>query len=466
MRKRLGAIATLIVLLGVSRAESQTCNVEQTWRQCYAALTGSEASTRVGDEIQAAVATTNTGKPDLSTISNTTLRDFLSFFTAAVGTDAVGEKHGAITLDYNLPVNLLHPHDVVKLQGIFAKPEIDAALKEKLGTNADAISALNDSFDEADDVTVSATYSPQTERFGRQLAMNDAIFQSLNYARLIKAGILADDLTLTARAADALKGAPPEVIAGMAPFARMGDRASAALVAFETAIGAGIEARKAEKALIGQIADLVNNQEQIYFSGVYRNRNSNVGANSFSIKATWEGGGKNLSKFLAQNRADCDLRGLSDELRTLHNPAPRSVACLARFDAYVVAPDRGLRWAFALDIQRTESNTIDLPQYNVVGLSSKQSDTQIISASVGKRLDPPTSSRERRIDFTGSYENVDGDSNKDDRLVASLTYTQELTDTFSLPITLTFANKKRFLTDEHGDRLGVHLAIAYKLPKL
>src|SRR5262249_37917123 len=156
----------------------------------------------VKEEVKKEVATTNTGKPDLSTISNSTLRDFLSFFTAAVGASGVSEKNGTFTVDYNLPVNLLHENDVIKLQGIFTKPKIDDELKKALGTNTDAISALNSGFDEADDITASATYSPQTARFGRQLARNSTLFDALNNARIARVAPDADDLVLLARVGD------------------------------------------------------------------------------------------------------------------------------------------------------------------------------------------------------------------------------------------------------------------------
>ncbi|HEV7923605.1 MAG TPA: hypothetical protein VGR02_22695, partial [Thermoanaerobaculia bacterium] len=440
----------------------------QTIKECFETLTGHAASTQVGDEVKAMVATTNTGKPDLSTISNSTLRDFLSLFTAEFGTSAVSQKNGAFTVDYNVPVNVLHAGDVVKLQGIFAKPELDSGLKTALGTNAAAISTL-DSFDEGDDITASATYSPQTARFGRQLAMNSNVFDALAWGRIApfpqRDAPHEDGLVLLARAADKLAGAPEDVKKSHAKFSSMGDKAPEALAAFEAAILAMMADRQAEKALLTSFAELVNNQEQIYFSATYHDRNSLAGANAFSIKGTWEMGGKNLSKFLAQNRADCDLRDLDNEVHALEKPAPKSQACFTRFEEYVKSADRGLRFAFALDVQRTEANAIVLPQYSV-NLSTERADTQIISASVGKRLDPPTSSHERRIDFTGSYENVDKDPNRDDRLVASVTYTQELTNTFSLPITLTFANKEKFLTAKDGNRVSAHFAISYKLPKM
>jgi hypothetical protein len=469
MRARTMLLAILVVLNATFQLHAQTCSVGENWKQCYKKLTGRDAATQVGDEIKKEigkeVATTNTGKPDLSTISNSTLRDFLSFFTAAVGTSTVGEKNGAITVDYNLPVNLVHEGDVIKLQGTFAKPKIDDSLKTALGTNADAISTLNGSFDEADDIIGSATYSPQTPRFGRQLASNSGVFDALNYARVARAAPDSDDLTLLAKVGDLLASAPAAVKGGTAPFSDAGDKASTLAAAFEMAIRASIKAQAAEKTLVTQFAELVNNQEQIYFSATYHDRNSLAGANSYSFKGTWEVGGKNLSKFLAQNRADCDVRQMSDELNATSRTVPNSDRCLKRFDEYVAGVDRGLRWAFALDIQRSESNAIVLPQYSI-NLSTKRADSQIISASLGKRLDPPTSSRERRFDFTGSYENVDKDPNRDDKLVLSATYTQELTDTFTLPITITFANKKKFLPNENTDRIGVHFAISYKLPKM
>ena len=81
------------------------------------------------------------------------------------------------------------------------------------------------------------------------------------------------------------------------------------------------------------------------------------------------------------------------------------------------------------------------------------------------RLDPPTSSRESRLDFTGSYEDVSGDPNRDNRFVASITLTQEINDNFNLPITLSYANKEKYLTDV-DKKLSVNFGVSYKLPDL
>jgi hypothetical protein len=470
MRARATIFAILIAIFAALPSRAQSCTTADTWRTCYLKVTGREANTQVGDAVEEAVAKTNTGKPDLSSISNTTLRDFLSFFTAAVGTSTVEQKDNQVTIDFNFPVNLLHDKDVVKLQATFGKPEIDTGLKTALGDNADAITALNDGFDEADDVTASVTYSPQTRNFGRMLSKNSDLYDSLLWAAVVRAGTLPSgdvliDAQHLATIAVALQGAPNEVIRSQnpLPFSTIPDatRSANAVATFETAIRAVVKTTADTAKLTDQFAELVNNQRQIYFSAQYRDRNSFAGANAWSVKATWESGGKNLSSFFADNAVFCDLGDMAAELTA--TSAPKSGVCLTKFEEYVKSIDRTWRWAFSADVQRTESNLIVLPQHTI-NLSTPQADSQIISASIGRRFDPPTSTRERRIDFTGSYQNVSDDEELNDRLVASVTYTQEITDSFTLPITLTYANNEKHLTEEDGDRLGVHFAISYKLP--
>ena len=52
---------------------------------------------------------------------------------------------------------------------------------------------------------------------------------------------------------------------------------------------------------------------------------------------------------------------------------------------------------------------------------------------------------EGRIDLAFNYDDVSGDPKLDDRWVGSVTYTQKLTDSFTLPLSLVYANHEKYL---------------------
>jgi hypothetical protein len=221
------------------------------------------------------------------------------------------------------------------------------------------------------------------------------------------------------------------------------------------AVGKAAQAQFADQdKTIVAFAELLSNQEQIYASGVYRALDPIAGPSTASIKATYELGGKNLSKFKRYNGTVCSSANLASETGR--------GACLDAFNAYV-ANQRLLGWRVAatLDYQQTLANTIDLPEYKV-HLTTESAVSNIITFTAGRRLDDATSSRERRIDIAASYENVTGDPTRDDRLVVVGTWTQELSDNIYLPITFTWANKEQYLGAQN-DKLGVHFGISYKL---
>lgn len=465
MRTKTVLLLALLPLLNAAPLSAQTCNDGDTPSTClFKFIDPIDVSVKT-DDVGKMAAKANTGQPDLTKIASTSLRDFLSIFTAAFQTASVEEKDGAYVLDYNLPIDLLNKNDVLKFQGKFAKPELNADLKTALGTNAAAISKYGDALDEADDVTISVTYNPVNHRFGRSLAQHRDLIEGL------VRGVSARLQNVTTRSAaqlgnvlrpvlaDLISGAAPgqQLSAENQPFSKIKD-ATQRQQAIDAVVKLGQAAKTQfaaqEKVIVG-FAELLSNQEQLYFSGVYHDRDSLAGAGGSSIKGTYEFGGKNLSKLLRNDDSKCDVAKLVDEAS--------QIACLTEFEDYIANQKlRGWRLAVNLDLQQTRANKITIPELTTP-LTSKALHSHIVSLTAGRRLNDVTSSRERRIDITGSYEDVTDDPARDNRLVIAATWTQELSDNLTLPITVTYANKERFIGDVN-DKFGMHFGISYKIP--
>ena len=162
MRKPTILLIPIALMFAVFPVAAQTCTPDDTavtcWEKFVPTFTGearAEAAEEAADDVGEAVAKTNTGNPVLANLANTALRDFLSTFAGVFQTSTLTENNGLFTLDYNLPLRLLHDNDVIKLQASFGKPKLDSALEKALGDNSEAISTLSDAFDETDDILAS-----------------------------------------------------------------------------------------------------------------------------------------------------------------------------------------------------------------------------------------------------------------------------------------------------------------------
>lgn len=313
-------IALLLTFLLSTPLAAQTCIDTDTPQSCWQKFVAPLNVADKTNEVGAMVAKTNTGHPELSTVTNSALRDFLSVFTAAYRTATVANENGAMVVDYNLKLDLLNASDVIKFQGKFSKPDLNSELTTALGTNAAELSTLQSSLDEADDLTISASYSPATDRWGRSLAQHRPLIEALVSGVAAKRG--PDEVTRKVAAfADAVRLVPANQLTDLnSPFTTITDAAvRAQVIAFLTAAASTAKAQLADQEkVIVSFAELLNNQEQFYVSGLYHSVNSLSGPDGWSVKATYELGGKNLSKFMAAHGNTCAANLLTNDKLGVH----------------------------------------------------------------------------------------------------------------------------------------------------
>ncbi|MGH9421815.1 MAG: hypothetical protein ACRD3J_17695, partial [Thermoanaerobaculia bacterium] len=59
--------------------------------------------------------------------------------------------------------------------------------------------------------------------------------------------------------------------------------------------------------------------------------------------------------------------------------------------------------------------------------------------------------------------NISNDPSKKDQFVASLTFSQKVSDTLTMPLSIVYANHADYLP-QTDKRLGVHFGVSYKVP--
>ncbi|MEA2463773.1 MAG: hypothetical protein QOJ98_1520, partial [Acidobacteriota bacterium] len=160
MRKGLLVLLIAAVMTGEAKAEDPKCTADDTLRDCF---DKTEGTWRRGptSRAQAWTAAANTGVSGLLAPTQTTTKDFLSMLTAAFAVPMSGDGSRPVSLAWNIPIHLLGgDEEHINLQGVFAQPEMSGDLKERIGKNAAAVTAVNDSLSEFDDLTVRASFGP------------------------------------------------------------------------------------------------------------------------------------------------------------------------------------------------------------------------------------------------------------------------------------------------------------------
>lgn len=347
------------------------CVVQETPRQCMRRL----IAARAYENAQADLAAVTTGASAVSSPIRSALKDFLSVVSAHLDTSTLNDDGKALILDYNLPGTLLGAKRQVKLQTVLTDPKLSDVVIAALASDPARASSLQTSLTNADDASISVTFNPVTQHFGRSLDPHRALFDSMMFALV--------------------EGAAPATVAVPAmsfdvPFAEIVPDAAGLMVAmadFETAAIAVMPA--VATRVTGDLTRLVSNQPQLYVSGTYHHRKPVVGPVERGIRATWEIGTDNINRFRRTEGRDCEARE----------------TCLAAFNDYTnrtVAENRSDRLVLAVEYHSTATSdpALTTPSTFVSGKSHKFT----YSLDYGREITSIFSGRRGRIDFALDYD--------------------------------------------------------------
>jgi len=199
------------------------------------------------------------------------------------------------------------------------------------------------------------------------------------------------------------------------------------------------------------LADLAANQPQFSFQLTGRQRADLIGPDKIEASLVWELGlGANLNmlqKELAESRCQAD-----------------KVGCI---QAFLADADDAVerKWRLSFKAAYSETDAYDSP-IEGVDFHLDKAQSLIASATWGGVLSYSKAADGKTIEnntfaLEGNYEDVTGDEERQNRFVATATFTQHLTDDMSFQLTAVWANKPEY-RGEVDKALGARAGIRYK----
>jgi hypothetical protein len=449
-------ILAATLTLTAAAAHAQQCKPTDTVLACWmrfnpAAGSDVPGNTPVESATQATVTAANTGVSSLVSPSGSAVKDFMSLFSASIESASLTSSGQALTLDYNPPFDILGTDHALKLQATFNKPQLNNQLTAQFASNPAGLTPFTNSLANTDDVAISGTFQPTSERFGRSIVPNRPFFRQMVNS------IAPDRFRWQMALANAIASTP---LVETQTFASLpADRQESAMTAIESAAKSQQTFLRGIGTLADAFARLLNNQPQLYASAVYDARRNVVGPNEWAVKGTYELSTHNLNTFRRRNAAACSATALAD--------AKAAAQCAALLETFA---DAGAydRLVMSVEYHRTNQRYI-AGDPNLAGFTFgyPRAHSFGYQLTYGRPMQGAvTGTTNGRIDVSFRYDDVRNPANSSlnvqSQATGSVTYTQKINDSFSLPISLIFANHASDVTNVNK-KLNAHFGLVYKL---
>jgi len=387
------------------------------------------------------------------------LLDFLSDVELAglVVNDGDAENGEPLTLTHNLKLfgdieQNRHNHDSMIQLRIFRSSQVSSDLAELL--SEEATSSLQSQLDEFDDYEVSYSYSWKNSSTGRTINRYQPILDQLITSRVKQ---LTDERNKTRE-----KLVDKLISANEKCTNEFFEPSAATTKELENAYKA---ASKAQSILSNAYIDftssyqpakygaLLSNQPQLIFSASYRDRNELVGADEFGIKVSYEFGLFNLNG-LKKHHQKAILHNKDADKKSEPVSFYQSYAkYINKFNPIL----RDDRFSFSLDYSDVDDFSFENSNVNFFKEGGEKIEATL---SYGRTLSIRNDKAFLRLDAGVQAIEFLGDTEGVDRLVASATLTYRIDDRVSIPITLEYANRSEFLSDE-SNSFGANIGFKY-----
>jgi hypothetical protein len=454
MRRAIQSLGvSLLMIVTASSAIAQQCTPDDTLLICWRKYNSVAAKTAQS------IATTNTGTPSATTqAAATALRDFQSFFSAGFDAGTVVENATSVTLDWNIPFPFVENDDRVKVQTFFTDPSLAADVATPLGSNSPAAKSQLTNFD---DVATLISYAPVNQYFGRSIAPH------IDFLRYLETAANSDPTAELQKLAQLLTDVPQTILGG-SKFSEISDPAEQAAVMAQVEAAALAEEKSATRAtaIVKALTKVINNQPQAYAGGTYHYRNALAGPDEMSVKGTFELSPKSLNRFLKSNDSVCDPAKNTTSGKVNAASAARCVSRLVAFSDAASQANAGDRLAFSIEYKRASAESVNLSKFKVVPPNTPvvrpETKSFIYSLTYGHPL-TGAKIKDARFDLAINYWNISNDPTKKDRFVASLTFSQKVSETMTLPLSITYANHTQYVP-QTDRRVGINFGVSYKIP--
>lgn len=454
-----------LALFIVPSLSAQECKPSDTIAECWGkfnplptAAATEAAATADAENTEDTTAAAPTGITNVASPSESSLKDFLSLLAASMESATSSEEGQAFTFDWNPPIGFAKAVGV-KLQASFAETKLSDEVTKKLA-DADTIEELNDSLEFGDDTTFSGLMQPRNMYFGRSIDAHREWFRRLRDAVRPNTAMENDAFQL---AQDALG-----IVSARPRFDQLVDANNQPLSADDVttrinlivAEARRVQARRTASApFFEAFATLLNNQPQFYGAVIYHARKNVIGPNEWSAKFTYEFAGNNLNAFKGAHPRCADETEIA-------------LTCAQELQSFADAIRPGIeRLAVSLEYHKVNRRWISDPDAGLdLGFPRTRSFVGSVAfgTNMGSMLPFGTAASGAggaRLDFTAKYELPEDDQSEEKGFVGTLTYTQKISDTFSLPLSFVYSDHESDLLNV-DKRFSARFGLMYKLPDL
>lgn len=199
-----------------------------------------------------------------------------------------------------------------------------------------------------------------------------------------------------------------------------------------------------------RFADLINNQPQLNFAASFSSRDPLVGQDEFNLKISYEMGFVNVNNFRKFVNSSCQF--------------DQTYLCFAEYltPANEQHLKRGDRLSFNVEYSHKQSYD-EILQSGLGSLMLDSESSLIASLAYGRYLSfLADGGGNSRFELSASYEDVDSDSTRQDRLFSTATYSQRISATAAVSFSIVYANKAEFRGDV-GTEISAQLGLNYKM---
>lgn len=462
--------AALCWATGASAQDSVRCEDDETLLACWNRISGAPAAQESADEVTEQTGEELEGKATGINLplagAASSIEDFLPLLRGALTTVTDGDGQ-ALQLDLNVPKEIVEFGGKFGIRALFHEPALYTPLVDSLGdAGAAAATRMRESLGSFDDVSVILAWNRESRTWGRNFDAYRpevaSLFTELSEVDRDSDLLFAAFMAVLREAAahldpDRATEAPCNSVNAQTWTFDCFTSAGAAVVEQSLVKAASAQrlddeaiTRLLDRSGFNLLADLINNQPQFSVSLEYRPRRDIAGPTELTGKLRLEFGGENMNDL----RAFCRARGSALDAGCLRGYTEQP-GVLARVR-------RGARGWLSADFSQRDAYDLDLPD-DGVSISLGEDRKLAVSGGLGSYMGVDADGTETgRWDLKLEYDFHDGDSERQDRLLAGLTYTHRVSASSSAVLGLSWANKPEFL-DQDVRRFGAHVGFAYKL---